>query len=429
MATVPISTRSNRFVVASTSAGPFAVGFRMFDNNTLDVFVNGVRTTAYTLNVTYAFGFSDTATITFNAPVAAGQEVRIEGALSPRREDDYLPGDANLTDKLNIEFGRIWSSLSELYRTARRSIRSFDELDPVEGVDLDAIINAESYALTAQTKAAEAAASASAAAAAQNTILKPKGQWLTATSYVLGDLVYQLGSQYECISAHTSGTFATDLSAAKWRIFVAQGASGPGSGNMVTTQNLNDLADKDVSLSNLGGTTLGKALFKIADAAAARTAIGVLPAGTNSDAQGGTSTSVAMTPAMAAARVQGLVAAGGTLTDLTLTYENRLELTFTATSALVFATASVEARHLSTTGTDVFGKLELYDTVSATAVAVNAGGETPLNGTSFGCRFQLGIVHGALTVGRSYKLRLLLAKTVAAGPTYPQNLTIFGMQA
>ena len=427
MATVPISTRSNRFVVASTSAGPFAVGFRMFDNNTLDVFVNGVRTTAYTLNVTYSYGFSDTATITFNAPVAAGQEVRIEGALSPQREDDYLPGDANLTDKLNIEFGRIWSSLSELYRTARRSIRSFDELDPVDGVDLDAIINAESYALTAQTKAAEAAASAAAAAAAQNTILKPKGQWLTATSYVLGDLVYQLGSQYECISAHTSGTFATDLSAAKWRIFAAQGASGPGSGDMLSSNNGNDFANKDTTLTNLGGTTL--ALFKSADQAAARTAIGVLPAGTNSDAQGGISTSVAMTPAMAKARVQGLAATGGTLTDLTLTYENRLELTFTATSALVFATASVEAKQLTAVWTDVIGRFELYDTVSATVVATSEGGETPLNNTSFGCRFQLAMAYGALTVGRSYKLRLLLAKTVAAGPTYPQNLTIFGMQA
>jgi hypothetical protein len=42
--------------------------------------------------------------------------------------------------------------------------------------------------------------------------------WVTATSYSVGDLVRQGGEDYECLIAHTSGTFATDLTALKWGV-------------------------------------------------------------------------------------------------------------------------------------------------------------------------------------------------------------------
>jgi len=40
--------------------------------------------------------------------------------------------------------------------------------------------------------------------------------WTTTTAYLQGALVTNSGSYYRCLVAHTSGTFATDLSAAKW---------------------------------------------------------------------------------------------------------------------------------------------------------------------------------------------------------------------
>lgn len=43
-----------------------------------------------------------------------------------------------------------------------------------------------------------------------------RGGWVTATAYALHDLVWSGGLGYRCISAHTSGTFATDLAAGKW---------------------------------------------------------------------------------------------------------------------------------------------------------------------------------------------------------------------
>jgi hypothetical protein len=42
--------------------------------------------------------------------------------------------------------------------------------------------------------------------------------WATSTSYAVGDLVIEDGEEYRCLVAHTSGTFATDLTAVKWII-------------------------------------------------------------------------------------------------------------------------------------------------------------------------------------------------------------------
>ena len=47
-----------------------------------------------------------------------------------------------------------------------------------------------------------------------------KGAWATTTAYAVNDTVEYGGSGYICIVAHTSGTFATDLSAGKWEMFV-----------------------------------------------------------------------------------------------------------------------------------------------------------------------------------------------------------------
>ena len=40
--------------------------------------------------------------------------------------------------------------------------------------------------------------------------------WVTSTSYVKGDIRSQGTENYVCVTAHTSGTFATDLAAGKW---------------------------------------------------------------------------------------------------------------------------------------------------------------------------------------------------------------------
>lgn len=103
-----------------------------------------------------------------------------------------------------------------------------------------------------------------------------EGAWATSTAYVVDDLVREDGNTYICLEAHTSGTFATDLSANKWELFAQKGASGAGSGDLLAANNLSDLANADTALSNLGGGTTGIALFKDSTAAAARAELGLV---------------------------------------------------------------------------------------------------------------------------------------------------------
>ena len=63
-----------------------------------------------------------------------------------------------------------------------------------------------------------------------------KGAWTTSTSYSVNDTVENNGSGYVCKTAHTSGTFATDLSAGKWELFV-EGLPDPN----ITTSTTTDL--------------------------------------------------------------------------------------------------------------------------------------------------------------------------------------------
>lgn len=102
-----------------------------------------------------------------------------------------------------------------------------------------------------------------------------EGAWLTSTAYQLDDIVRESGSSYICVEAHTSGTFSTDLAANKWQLFASAGTSGAGSGDMLAANNLSDVDNSDTSLSNLGGGTVGIALFKDVTASAARTELGL----------------------------------------------------------------------------------------------------------------------------------------------------------
>jgi hypothetical protein len=45
--------------------------------------------------------------------------------------------------------------------------------------------------------------------------------WVTSTAYKIGDIVFNSDSRYICLVNHTSGTFATDLTALKWRSLTA----------------------------------------------------------------------------------------------------------------------------------------------------------------------------------------------------------------
>lgn len=113
------------------------------------------------------------------------------------------------------------------------------------------------------------------------------GAWLTATAYAVRDVVTNSGSTYICVTAHTSGVFATDLAAGKWiaidtgSSITAAGVSFSPTGSVAATtvqtaiaevdseklakaSNLSDLASRATSFTNLvagGGTMTGALTF------------------------------------------------------------------------------------------------------------------------------------------------------------------------
>lgn len=123
MATVANNSRTFSQTLGSDSAGPFSLGFRMFDDDGLEVYVDGEPTTAYTISSDYSAGYDDAATVTFNATLTSGTEILIYGAMKADRQDDLSTGGLNMVSDLDIELARLAAMLVETQRDLRRVIR------------------------------------------------------------------------------------------------------------------------------------------------------------------------------------------------------------------------------------------------------------------------------------------------------------------
>lgn len=97
-----------------------------------------------------------------------------------------------------------------------------------------------------------------------------RGAWLTATAYEARDIVSKDSSTYLCATAHTSGTFATDLAAGKWMLLAAyvdpMVTLDPGS--VGTTE----LADGSVTAAKLASDAVTTAKILDANVTAAKLA-------------------------------------------------------------------------------------------------------------------------------------------------------------
>lgn len=252
MATVSLP-RTNRFTLASTSAGPFLVGFRLFSATGLQVYINGLPTTAFTVAFNPIDGYDDNATITFTVPQTSGTVVQIDGDEVPARAADYVNPDPNLTQKLNADLGRLAAAVADLYTKLQRTVRALDPIDADAGVTSVDFGNIAQYA-------ADVEAARLQVLAVEATLPQWQGAWVTARAYVFGDLVRQNGSTYFCVVNHTSGVFNTDLVAARWEMFAQKGDAGAGIGDVVAANAGSEYTAVQATFRANVGLTIGTAV-------------------------------------------------------------------------------------------------------------------------------------------------------------------------
>ena len=166
MATLSKDPRTTTVTLASATAGPFAMSFRLFSDDGITVYVNGAKRTDWTLSATFVNGFDDAASITFNAALAIGDVVIIDSDYYPQRQDDYVNG-PDLTERMNVEEAHQWAAIADLRNQVQRSVKTFSALDPItmEASKL-LVVNSAGTAIELGKTEAEMADDAAAAAAA-----------------------------------------------------------------------------------------------------------------------------------------------------------------------------------------------------------------------------------------------------------------------
>lgn len=127
----------------------------------------------------------------------------------------------------------------------------------LDGINLSPLTTAASEsaanAAAAALSASQAALSAAEAASDASLLGAWRGTWQTATNYALGDRIQEDGSTYICVVAHTSTNFNTDFNTNNyWELFAAKGDIGPGTGDLLSTNNLSELTNTTTAQNNLG---------------------------------------------------------------------------------------------------------------------------------------------------------------------------------
>ncbi|MBR9765374.1 MAG: hypothetical protein GYB53_18100, partial [Rhodobacteraceae bacterium] len=220
MVTVPSTPRVNTITLASASAGPFEVGFRLFEAAAVEVYVNGdIVSSGYTVTANFSDGYDDNATVLFDEALEAADVIVIFGKMVPQRGNDYGAVEPKLTAKLNLELGRIWTVLSEHRNGLDRALRGFNEA-PIGDLEVEKAIYWSGTEFVAGPSLADIAAAQANAEAA---------------------LAYAEAAE---ASAEDAATFDPSLFLTK-------------------AGNLAGVADTDAALATLGGGASGIAVLKL----------------------------------------------------------------------------------------------------------------------------------------------------------------------
>lgn len=114
------------------------------------------------------------------------------------------------------------------------------------------------------------------------TGISPPSVWATATAYAVDDTVTTDNRLYICLTAHTSGTFATDLAADKWDELAYFAPMSTVDDDAISTAKIQDDAVTTAKIDD-GAVTAAKIADGVLTAAKAATSFGVVPVGAEVD--------------------------------------------------------------------------------------------------------------------------------------------------
>lgn len=216
----------------------------------------------------------------------------------------------------------------------------------------------------------------------------PKGDWVTATSYVAGDMVIYNDAAYVCLLAHAAGTFINDLTAAYWQLWANNAITGVPSdvdvwsGDAVTTDftlsiTLNDPAEVMVFVD--GKIKIPTTEYTLISSGTKVQFLSAPPLGTNNVVglilPGAYAANSAASSAAAAAASAAAIASGSqTVTNLVCTGGTINGTTIGATTRAAISGTSGDFNAGLTVSGAAFTSRGITDNATATALTLSGSG-------------------------------------------------------
>lgn len=233
---VIVDTTSPRadYTVGATAQSVFTVPFAFFNTSDLLVYVGGVLktlTTDYTVTGTAVDGGFQGGSVTLNTAVTNTTVSVIRNTPIERTTDFPYPSPTLNIQALDTQLDEFTAWMQQLNANIGRTLAQ-PTTDATAMSALPATANRASKFLGFD---------ANGNPIALGSLGVARGVWATATVYNQGDSVEDgsagaaTGNGYVCVVPHTSGVWATDLAAGKWKLAVAAGANGPAGGDLTGT--------------------------------------------------------------------------------------------------------------------------------------------------------------------------------------------------
>lgn len=232
MADYAITNVARRVVyTGSAGVGPYAFTFPVLINTDIAVYKN---TTLLTLTTDYTVTISGTTgqgSVTLVSAATGSDRVTIVGARSIERSTDFVTGGDFFANTLNTELDSETIFIQQIAETAERGLKA-----PV--TDPTSINMTLPFNTTRANKFLSFDADGN--PTVNNAVGTYKGNWATATAYIVYDIIKDTSNNniYICLTAHTSTgsqPISSNADVAKWSLLVDAAAAATSATNAATS--------------------------------------------------------------------------------------------------------------------------------------------------------------------------------------------------